>query len=185
MNRLTTAVVASLFAVPALLGAQEQFPQTRDGTWFSIGGGYGSAGTTGDGFSSAKETGPVAILRIGGTYSPSLLLGGEVAAWGRSVDGSTVIFGYASAIGQYYLDPAGGFFLKGGLGVATYRVTFDDDPDGSDTEEESGVGVTLGFGYDYRFASKVSLTPQVNYYRAFGMDVRPSVLQVGIALTWH
>jgi hypothetical protein len=187
MNRVTAVVVAAVLALPAALAAQEstQYPHTRAGTWFSIGGGFGSAGTTGDGFSSAKETGPVGILRVGGTYSPSLLLGGEVVAWGRAVDGSTVIFGFASAIGQYYLEPTGPFFLKAGLGLATYRVTFDDDPDGSDTEEESGVGLTIGFGYDYRFGANVSLTPQVSYHRAFGMDVRPSVLQLGVSLTWH
>ena len=56
----------------------------------------------------------------------------------------------------YYPNAAGGFFLKGGLGVAVFSNS--GSSSGGDIKGNGG-GITLGLGYDIRVARMFSITP--------------------------
>jgi hypothetical protein len=51
--------------------------------------------------------------------------------------------------------PAGGLFVRGGLGLSTLQIT------GADAE--TGFGLTLGTGYDVRLGANFSITPVLNF----------------------
>src|SRR2546430_9543539 len=105
--RVVTRFLAALgvlliVTMPAL---SAQHPQTRKGFWIGFGLGYGSLSCTG-----CSSTGGVSgYLKLGGTVSPHLLLGGETNGWTKNVNGYTLTAGNASFVAYYYPNPAGGF----------------------------------------------------------------------------
>src|SRR5690242_1811191 len=64
--------------------ASAQHPQHREGFWIGFGFGYGSANGTCTGCSSASEGGVTGFLKLGGTLSPNVLLGGAVNAFSKA-----------------------------------------------------------------------------------------------------
>src|SRR2546423_2475203 len=73
---------ACILAVVGLLGvtasaARAQYPQRREGFWIGFGLGYGSANVTcGTCGSGSRTEGVTAFLKLGGTPSRNLLIGG-------------------------------------------------------------------------------------------------------------
>src|SRR5882724_3685837 len=121
--------------------ASAQHPQTRKGFWIGFGFGYGSYSCTGCG-----STGSVSgYLKMGGTIDPHLLLGGETNGWTKSQSGQTLTTGNASFAAYYYPQPAGGFFLRGGVGFSDIRIS-----GGGASASQTGLGATGGLGYDLR-----------------------------------
>src|SRR5213083_2860069 len=117
--------------------ASAQHPQTRKGFWIGFGFGYGSYTCT-----ACGSTGGVSgYLKMGGTVSPHLLLGGETNGWTKSEGGFTTTAGNASFTGYYYVQPAGGFFLRGGVGLSTVSIS-----QGGSSASNSGLGATAGLG---------------------------------------
>ena len=190
MRMLTRISAAALLL--ALLGAaaaRAQHPQTRQGFWIGFGLGFGSLGLSCDGCSSIdRESGVSGFLKMGGTVSDKLLLGGESNGWTKDIAGTgRVTAGNVSFTAYYYPAPANGFFLRGGLGFADYK---------EEGEKGSvGFGVTLGLGYDVRVGSNFSLTPVANF--SFGSvgdahsggiiipGTKENVFQLGLGFTWH
>lgn len=178
-----------LFVVLGSSAVQAQRPQTREGFWISFGFGGGSAGISCDFCGNAdRESGATGHIRLGGTVSPKLLVGGEVNAWTKEEGGETVTLGNVSAVAYYYPAPAGGFFLKGGLGFSTIEL---EDSTGS-SATGTGVGLVLGGGYDIRLARKFSLTPQINWFfgsigEIEGVDVgwKQNVFEFALGFTFH
>ena len=88
----------AMLAALAVLGvsiASAQHPQTRKGFWIGFGFGYGSLSCTG-----CSSTGGVSgYLKMGGTVSPHLLLGGESNGWSKSEGGFTTTVGDATFTG--------------------------------------------------------------------------------------
>jgi opacity protein-like surface antigen len=154
---VTLATLACLGAA----GLSAQRPQTREGFWIGFGFGGGSAGRSCNLVcdSLSRETGFSGYLKIGGTLSPKILLGGESTGWTKSESGTTVQLGNLSAAAYFYPAPATGFFLKGGPGFSVYMAD-----DGTDKESGSGFGFLLGAGYDLRVSTNISITPVVSYY---------------------
>src|SRR2546430_11730804 len=103
--------------MPAL---SAQHPQTREGFWIGLGGGWGDAVLSCSPnctFTQAAKGGAAtAWLKLGGTLRRDVLLGGELNAWVEKVSGATGSVGDASAARDHYLVPDGGLFLKGGVG---------------------------------------------------------------------
>src|SRR5207249_3303218 len=134
-----------------------------------------------------REGGVSGYLKMGGTLSPHLLLGGESNGWTKKVSGTTVTSGNASFALYVYPQPAGGFFLKGGVGVSTYK---EEGSSGS-----TGFGLGGGLGYDLRVGTNVSLTPVANF--TFGSvgdvesggltipGVKQNVFQLALGVTFH
>jgi len=156
--RVVAALGVLVVAVTAALSAQRL--HERRGFWIGVGLGYGSAGFSCDSCSGSGREGALSgYLKIGGTLSSRLLLGGETNGWVRSESGTTEMRGNASVVAYYYLTPAGGLFMKGGAGFSRYamRGGFVDWTGG-------GFGLVLGAGYDMRIGRNVSLTPVVNLF---------------------
>jgi len=162
----------------AAASAQGQNAQTRDGFWFSGGLGYGVLGCDGCG---NYEGGLSGGLSLGGTISPRFLLGVGTSGWSKSEQGATLTVGLLDARVRFYPSRTGGFFLTGGVGVGQVRASIP----GFGSQSESGVGMILGLGYDYRVARNASVTPFWNGYAMRNSNIDANVGQVGLAITLH
>ncbi len=173
------SAVAALLLLLGVSVAPAQHAQTRQGFWIGFGLGWGSLGFSCDGCTGiGRESAVSGYLKMGGTLSPKLLLGGETNGWTKSVAGSTVTAGNASFAAYFYPMPAGGFFLRGGLGLSTYQET------GFDAQ--TGFGGTLGTGYDVRVSRNFSITPVLNLN--WGKPVSglsQNFVQLAIGATFH
>jgi hypothetical protein len=194
--RSVTRVIAGVgVLIGATVGAAwAQHPQVRDGFWIGFGFGYGSASLScgsGCSFSDrAKGGGATGFLKLGGTLSPKVLLGGDVTVWVKDVSGTTEEAGNVSFAVYYYPAPASGFFLKGGAGFGSFMLH-----DGG-SAEAGGPGLVAGLGYDIRVGRNISITPVGNFY--FGSDgdlkdggvvlipsVKHAVFDLGLGITFH
>ncbi len=154
----------------------QQHPQTREGFWIGFGFGYGSLGFSCSGC-SGTEGAPSGYLKLGGTLSPNLLIGGETDGWTKSVSGTTLTAGNASLALYYYPQATGGFFLRGGVGVAELS---------GGGSSETGFGFVTGVGYDVRVARNTSITPVANFnWGAPESGVKQHVFQIALGITFH
>jgi hypothetical protein len=186
---LTIAFLAVVAATP--LAAQR--PNTRDGFWLSLGAGYGSVGTDCPSCSTDRTGGSAAYLRLGGTLSPIVQLGGESNGWFHSAGGVDETLGFASFIANIYPSRTGAFFLKIGIGGMSYRAD-----DGVSVLTATAPSGSLGAGYDIRVGRNVSLTPFINSLATSpvtfklngvtvpsGEDIKINLVQLGLGVTWH
>jgi hypothetical protein len=176
VSRSVTVAVALVLAGASVANAQHA--QTRKGFWIGFGLGMGSLGFTCDGCISDRESALSGYLKMGGTLSPKLLLGGETNGWTKSEGGTTMTAGNLSLTAYYYPVPAGGLFLRGGLGASSLQIT------GADAE--TGLGASIGAGYDIRVGTNFSVTPVLNFN--WGKPVTglgQNFVQFGIGATFH
>jgi len=187
----TTTRFLSAVALLALLGTtavQAQHPQVRQGFWIGFGLGFGSLGLSCNGCSSIdRESGLSGFLKMGGTISDKLLLGGETNGWSKKIQGTMVTAGDLAFTAYYYPAPANGFFLRGGLGFASYQEEGEN--------AAAGFGLTFGAGYDIRVGTNFSLTPVANFIWGSVGDVgsgglvipglKENIFQIGLGFTWH
>jgi hypothetical protein len=155
---VTLATLACLGAA----GLSAQSPQTRQGFWIGFGLGGGSAGISFAGSDSAnlgRQTGFSGFLKMGGTLTPKVLLGGESVGWTKSESGATSQLGNLAAAVYFYPTPATGFFVKGGPSFSYHR-----EDDGTDEIKGTGFGFMLGAGYDLRVSANISITPAATFY---------------------
>lgn len=181
-----TPAIAQSIGVPALTPgfatAQSQSnasrPQTRDGFWFSGGIGVGSLGCED---CTRRETALSADLSLGGTLNDRLLIGAGTSAWSKEEDGLTLTVASLEARVRFYPRVESSFFLTGGLGVGSIKAAFGGEFD----ETETGVGVTLGAGWDIRVGKNVSLTPYWTGTAVNAGDRDANFGQLGLAVTIH
>jgi hypothetical protein len=157
--------------------------QGREGFW--IGFGLGGGVNTSQGLDRARRGGGAAYLRLGGTVTPQVMLGAEVIGWGRSQGGTTIARANTAFTGMLFPSPTGGFFLKGGAGLATIGVTA--DVFGSTvTSTETGFGTTFGLGIDAKLGRNIYLTPNVDFlFQAFEGGNTNTLVLFTLGLTWH
>jgi hypothetical protein len=184
-------VLPLLLAMAGPLIAQAR-PHTRAGFWFGFGLGFGSAGVECTGCSNDRVSGYSGYLRLGGTVSPSVLLGGETNGWFHSADGVTESIGFASFVAVFYPSRESGFYLKVGLGGMNYMAD-----DGTDEIKAVAPAVTLGAGYEFRIGRNMSIVPflnslassdanfEVNGVDVAANDIQITLFQLGVGLTWH
>jgi hypothetical protein len=134
--------------------------EDRAGFWAGLGIGAGAESfdlRDGTGYSSELYR-PTVSLRLGGTLSPRLRLGGEILAWinerGRAVESLTSFL----FIGQLYPLSAAGLYLKGGAGLGRNAVDFEDGYGIGDT----GFAGLLGAGWELRVGRRFYLNPTVD-----------------------
>lgn len=177
----------------AAAAAQAQYPQRRDGFWIGFGLGYGSANITCDNCGGGPRTGGITgFVKLGGTPSRNVLIGGAINAWAHSDGtGNTETMSNVTASVYLYPEARSGFFVTGGLGFSNYYVNSSPSFDGT------GWGFTAGAGYDIRVGRDVSLTPVVNYVYGGVGDVNESgvgrfatgwkqnVVEFGLGVTFH
>jgi hypothetical protein len=163
-------------------------PVEHRGFWvgFGLGGGMNLAD-----FAEGSRAGAGGYLRLGGTVSPRILLGGELAGWGRDIGGGTFSESGATATVLYY--PAGpGVFLKAGAGFAGWAVRTSVGST-TTTTTAGGFAGTLGVGYDLRIGTNLFLTPNLDFLlhtlesdnTAFTNISSGAVLLFTLGLTWH
>jgi hypothetical protein len=167
--------------------ASAQHAQTREGFWIGFGFGYGSAHATCNGCGSTSTGGATGFLKLGGTLSPNVLLGGAVNGWVKSSGGLTERLGNVTGSVYYYPARASGFFVTGGLGFSSYDLS-----DGGSITG-TGWGFTCGAGYDVRVGRNISLTPVANFAYGgvgdlsdnFTTGWKQSVIDFGLGITFH
>jgi hypothetical protein len=156
---LLTDAAAAQEAPPGLVEVHES---GRRGFWGALGvGAGGEAFDLRDGAGYSDELyRPTVSLRLGGTPSRYLRLGGEILGWiddhGRETESVTSLL----FITQFYPAPSTGLYLKGGLGLGRNEVDFHDG-------FGFGVGDTgfaglLGAGWEVRVGRRIYLNPAID-----------------------
>ena len=168
-----TLFLAAVLAVPASAQAN---PQTRDGFWISFGFGGGSLGCDD---CDDRLNGVHFNLKMGGTLSQRLLIGGEINGWSKTEDDVTFTVTNVGPVLLFYPNASGGFFLKGGIGLATAELDV-----GVRDIEESGIGLTLGLGYDARVGRKFALTPYFDILASNYDGGSLNTVAFGLGFTW-
>ena len=180
-SALLALAVLSLVAMPA----DAQREGKHEGFWigFGLGGGYNFAD-----FAAGSRGGAGGYLRMGGTLSQQVLLGGEVSGWGRNRNGETFAESGLTAIITFY-PVRRGPFLKGGAGFAGWST----GAGTSTVTTASGFAGTLGVGYDLQIGGNLYLTPNVDFlYHTLSSEnvawaniSSGAVLLFTLGLTWH
>lgn len=190
----TTAAAILLFGGAA---AAQQTPRGlvevpdesgRRGFW--VGLGLGAGGESFDLRDGAGYSGelyrPTISLRLGGTPSRYLRLGGEVLGWiddqGRQTESITSLL----FIAQLYPAPRTGLYLKGGLGLGRNEVDFDDGFGVGDT----GFAGLAGAGWEVRVGRRLYLNPAVDlvqhrYTGRGGERYRERIVNFGLGVLFQ
>jgi hypothetical protein len=168
-------------------------PNTREGFWIGFGLGDGSAGTDCSSCSNDRFGGLSGYLRLGGTLSRKVLLGGESNVWVHSSGGVDESIGFGSFVVLWYPSATGALYLKFGLGGMTYRAD-----DGVDELTATAPSASIGVGYEIRMGPNVSLVPYANSLASSsvqlhingvpvttGEDISINLFQFGLGITWH
>lgn len=189
MRALT--LVAGLLLAAASLDAQAR-PNTRDKFWISFGFGVGSSGAECANCSEDRTTGFSGYLRMGGTVSPNVLLGGESSGWRHSEAGLDESLGFVNFIAMFYPSRTGAFYLKIGLGGMSYRAD-----DGANELTATAPAGIVGLGYEFRVKRNMSVVPFFNSLATSSVnarlngqtvptdDIQVTLVQLGVGLTWH
>jgi len=188
---LTPAVLLTLLILPAATAAgqdSDRPPVAHRGFWigFGLGGGYNFSD-----FAQDNRAGVGGFLRMGGTVSQKVLIGGEVSGWGRDIGGGMFSEAGATAIVMFY--PAGpGAYVKAGAGFAGWAVSTSVGST-TTTTTAGGFAGTLGAGYDLRIGNNLFLTPSLDFLfhtlesdnAAFPNISSGAVVLFSLGLTWH
>jgi hypothetical protein len=181
--RSALLALAVLSAVAAPAHAQRE--ARHQGFWigFGIGGGSNMSDEA-----AGVRAGGAAYVRLGGTLSQSVLLGGEISAWARSIEGSTVSRANMNATMMLY-PMRNGLFVKAGAGFATWMSS---SSSGGTTisHTDGGFGGSAGLGYELQIGGNLFLSPNVDfaYQRVeseFFSNTNGYLLLFTLGLTWH
>ena len=147
----------------------------HDGFWIGFGLGGGVANSEGGGG---------AYLRMGGTPTDLLLVGGEAIAWAKSENNTTVSQGNFTANVLFYPSQSGGAFVKVGLGWASVTAS-STSGNTTITVTDNGFGSTFGAGYDVKLGRNIYLTPNVDALVQVISGSTETVWLFTLGLTWH
>lgn len=196
--RRTVMTIALLAAVTGTAHAQKALQESggrhaRQGFWIGFGLGAGSAGFDCATCPTDRENAGSGYLRLGGTLSPSFLLGVEMNGWSRSESGTDQAMAMASLMAHWYPSRRGALYIKFGIGGLAYM-----EDDGTDEYSAAGPAAVVGVGYEIRVTRNMSLTPFLNSMAsgntelrvndqvvATNADFKLNLVQVGLGLTWH
>jgi hypothetical protein len=199
VKNLSVVVVALGLVCAGPLQAQQKPSlgadrNARQGFWIGFGVGAGSVGADCSGCSNDRTGGFSGYLRMGGTLSRHLLLGGEANGWSHSENGADESMGFGSLVLLWYPSATGAFYLKFGIGGMTYTA---DIPSIGKIEATAGSG-SFGLGYEFRVRPNMSLNLFLNSLASApaswklsgvsvptGQDIKLNLVQLGVGLTWH
>jgi hypothetical protein len=179
---LAFALVGSLTSAAS---AQDASPR-RSGFWLNVGFGWGSAVFNCDGCDTDRESGVTGQFALGGTLSPQLLIGVESNGWYKEENGIKSLLGTSfAAVAYYYPSVERNLFLKGGVGLASYLF------DNGSVDDDQGIGLLGGVGYDLPIGAKASITPVATFQYgimgdANGLEgVSHNIISLGATFTLH
>jgi len=133
----------------------------RHGFWLGVGVGAGGESfgvQSGPGYSNVLYR-PTISVRLGGTVSQHLRLGGEVLSWINENGPAVESLSSALFVAQVYPIASTGFYLKGGVGIGRNAVQFEDGFDTGDT----GFAGLVGAGYELRLGRRIYLNPVIDF----------------------
>ena len=166
--------------------AAQEGSSRRSGFWLNVGLGWGSADFNCDGCDTDRESGVTGQLALGGTLSPQLLIGVETNGWYKEEDGVKSLLGTSfAAVAYYYPIAERDLFLKGGVGLASYLF------DNGSVEDDQGISVLGGVGYDVPIGANASITPVATFQYgtlgdANGLEgVSQNIISLGATFTLH
>jgi hypothetical protein len=188
MKRLTVGSMLSVAAVFLLATpVQAQRTANHEGFWISFGFGAGTAFGD-DAFDGDSKFGGAGFLRMGGSPSQQLLIGGEIIGWGTDQDNVRIGRGALMFTAMYYPSPKGGFYLKGGAGFSGRTTEWDIPVEGFTAtikEEHGGIGLGAGLGYDIQLGRNFFLTPALDFVYTGTEGDGASLLLFTVGATWH
>jgi hypothetical protein len=157
----------------------------RRGFWLGLGVGAGGESydlQPGTGYSSVLYR-PTISVRLGGTVSQHLRLGGEVLSWINENGPAVESLSSALFVAQFYPAASTGFYLKGGLGIGRNAVDFEDGYGTGDT----GFAGLVGAGYELRLGRRIYLNPVVDfvghrYSDRLGGSYRERLVNLGLGI---
>ncbi len=198
--RLSVAAALVVFGFPVMVssaGAQtpprgllEVEERRRGGFWLaaSLGAGRESFDVDDDGAGYGSGlTEPTVALRLGGTLSEQVRLGGEAIVWFHDVPGGTESVSSLLFVGQFYPLRRAPLFLKAGAGLGRSGVDFRDGLSVSDV----GFAVALGGGLEIPVSRRVAIAPVVDWVQQFysgGREVvgyRERLLHIGLGVMFQ
>jgi hypothetical protein len=163
--RATAAIVllsaATISAQETPRGLAEVREGGRSGFWGAIGLGAGGESfdlRDGGGYGGELYR-PTVSLRLGGTVSQQLRLGGELLAWINEDGPAVETLTSALFIAQLYPASSAGLYLKGGLGIGRNEVDF---PDGGYGVGDTGFAGLVGAGWELRLGRRLYLNPAID-----------------------
>jgi hypothetical protein len=199
---LACATLALLVSALAVTPSWALGPYSRHGLAVGVGLGIGGGTSTdGEGNEIPFQDGATPQIRIGGMLNPHWMLHFEFEEWliekgdvHQKQRTSLQNFAAAATFFPGKPDtPAGGIFLRAGIGIASCRAATVDlnekleqvNPQATD---ESGLGLLFGGGYDFPiargFTAGVSVTAN---YLTIGQQAFDTAwfLPVAMTLTWY
>jgi len=161
-RRISTGVVTLFLAlsIPAL-GRAESHPSTRQGWLVGFGFGGGSAGFSSGGPSSDREGGGAGSFRLGYAFQPQLSLELNSNGWYKEINSVTYTLSTVTAAVNYY-PGASGLALRAGIGFGG-STAGTHSGNTTTTTSETGLGLTVGAGYEFRLTRTFAIGPQVDY----------------------
>lgn len=190
MKKVSLLVALCLLVLNGWAVAQDR--HEHKGFW--IGFGLGGGVNVSEGLDSERLVGGAAYLRMGGTPSQRVLIGGEGVGWGAAQSDEVVSRSNGMFIVMFYPSENGGFFLKGGVGGASVsRVVVNGTR--TTVEAQGGLGTSAGLAFDARLGRNLYLTPAAEWiFQVFDGDNiaflgnvpnTNSLLIFTLGLTWH
>ncbi len=169
-------------------GLVEVHESDRRGFWGALGVGAGGEAydlRDGAGYSGELYR-PTVSLRLGGTPSQYVRLGGEILGWIDDQGARTESISSFLFITQFYPAPTTGFYLKGGLGLGRHEVDFDNGFGVGDT----GFAGLLGAGWEVRVGRRIYLNPAVDlvqhrYTGRGGERYRERIVNFGVGVLFQ
>jgi hypothetical protein len=186
---LMTCALLAFGAAPA--AAQET--TTLRGPWVGGGIGAASASVNCDICIGDRNGGLSGYLAGGLRLTPALHLGAELGGWfDQTEDVHQRLLLYGASL-WWHPRPGQHWFLKGGVGLMSYRAATGNDDD--DPLTANAAALQLGAGYDLRAGRKLWLSPFANLAVTSSGNLTSgntivtgasfSMLQVGAGLTWR
>ena len=176
-RRSSAAVLVAALGTVLFHSAVQAYPQTRQGFYFGLGLGTGSADLGSGTANSTRLSGSAGSFRFGFTLNPNIALGLESNSWLKSApDG---LFGTTTLTLAASVFPAEGLVLRAGVGAGAEGGA------GDGLGGEAGSGLMVGAAYEFRVARSFALGPQVDYNRVKLNFVDRSFVNVGLLMTWY
>jgi hypothetical protein len=152
--RAIAPALGGLLAMASPAAAQRH----AGGPWFDAAVGWGRLSVVCTGCTTVERTNGTSLrLSIGGSPSPTVLVGAEGQIWTSMRGGKSEQVRSLSLIGQWYPWQRAGFFLRGGTGLVDGPVAPDDSTAARTFATGKGVGFVIGFGYDVPVGRHFSL----------------------------
>ena len=134
---------------------------------------------------SDRESSAAGYLKVGTALNEKVLLAAEFSGWVKDKACVNLTVSFATASAYLYPNPENGFFVKGGLGIATIDVGLDLGGLGDFGVSTRGRAATVGAGYDIGLGARFGLTPYIDYHYGSFNDGNASLLKAGIGFNWY